>query len=93
MIPLQVANGESVDAVETVAVLTVPWGGQQVELQQLSFAAGGARLLRVRIREGRRFTIFDIDAVTAASWGAAMLDWAERQPGRAQSESGPLEEH
>lgn len=75
--------GEPAQAVESLAVLTVPWGGQQIELQQIAFAAGGARLLRVRIREGRRFTIFDIDAATASAWGSAMTDWAARQPGLA----------
>jgi len=45
----------------------------------VSFDAGGIPLLRVRIREGRRFTIFDIDAATAQSWGAAMQGWAAQQ--------------
>ena len=33
-------------------------------------------LLRVRIREGKRFTIFDVDPVNAALWGKAMQEWA-----------------
>ena len=37
-------------------------------------------LLRTRIREGRRFTVFDIDPATAKAWGRALLDWAEAQP-------------
>ena len=37
---------------------------------------GGVRLLRVRVREGSRFTILDLDPVTAARWGGAMADWA-----------------
>jgi hypothetical protein len=78
-------EGRKVDTVESVAVFSVPWGGQQIELQQITFEAGGARLLRIRIREGRRFTIFDIDAVTASSWGAAMHDWGVRQPGHGRS--------
>ena len=32
-------------------------------------------LLRVRIREGRRFTVFDIDAATAEQWATHMADW------------------
>jgi hypothetical protein len=32
-------------------------------------------LLRIRIREGRRFTVFDIDPETAVRWGRSMLDW------------------
>jgi hypothetical protein len=68
-----------VDQYTPIARFTVPWGRQDVELQQVRFAAGGAPLLRLRIREGRRFTIFDIDAITAQSWGEAMRDWGARQ--------------
>jgi hypothetical protein len=57
-----------------------PLGGQEIELQQLDFDAGGMSLLRTRIREKSRFTIFDIDPQTAESWGRALLDWAGRQP-------------
>jgi hypothetical protein len=37
-------------------------------------------LLRTRIREGNRFTIFDIDPDTAQRWGEALLQWAREQP-------------
>jgi hypothetical protein len=37
-------------------------------------------LLRVRIREGKRFTIFDIDPATSRLWATAMLDWSNSQP-------------
>jgi len=60
--------------------LTVPLGGQQIELQQIAFVPGGMPLLRVRIREGKRFTVFDIDPQTAESWGRAMVRWAAAQP-------------
>ena len=43
------------------------------------YAGGGMSLLRTRIREGRRFTIFDIDPQTAAAWGEALVDWAKAQ--------------
>ncbi|MCS6944164.1 MAG: hypothetical protein RMK97_01905 [Sutterellaceae bacterium] len=68
-----------------VASLQVPLGGQQIELQQVDFVHGGISLLRVRIREGRRFTVFDIDPGSAAAWGAAMLRWANQQPAGADS--------
>ncbi|HTT12397.1 MAG TPA: hypothetical protein VMG60_16035 [Burkholderiaceae bacterium] len=63
-----------------IARLRAPLGGQEIELQQLDWAHGGISLLRVRIREGRRFTVFDIDAATAAAWGEAMRQWAAAQP-------------
>lgn len=60
---------------------TVPLGGQAIELQEVIHAAGGMSLLRVRIREGKRFTVFDIDPASARGWGEAMVAWAHRQPG------------
>lgn len=65
----------------TIEQLQVPLGGQEIELQQIDFAVGGMSMLRVRIREGRRFTIFDLDPATARAWGDAMSRWAQAQPG------------
>lgn len=59
---------------------SVPLGGQTVELQEILHAEGGMALLRIRIREGKRFTVFDIDAQTAERWGEAMASWGRRQP-------------
>lgn len=76
-----------VTALETFAV---PLGGQAVELQEVVHAAGGMTLLRIRIREGKRFTVFDIDPETARRWGEAMAAWAHRQPpdGRGTGQPG-----
>lgn len=65
----------------SLAKLRVPLGGQEIELQQLDHDAGGMSLLRTRIREGSRFTVFDVDPVTARLWGEALLAWARSQPG------------
>jgi hypothetical protein len=59
--------------------IQVPLGGQQIELQQIDHAQDGMSMLRVRIREGKRFTIFDIDHATADQWAAAMQQWAKAQ--------------
>jgi len=64
----------------SLAKLRVPLGGQEIELQQLDHDAGGMSLLRTRIRENSRFTVFDIDPQTAQEWGQALLRWAEAQP-------------
>ena len=40
-----------------IASLTVPLGGQRIEMHPVAFEAGGLPLLRVRIREGKRFTV------------------------------------
>lgn len=59
---------------------TIPIGGQVIELQQLDYDAGGMSLLRTRIRERSRFTVFEIDPHSARVWGEALLSWARRQP-------------
>ena len=72
------------DTVKSLAKFRVPIGNQEIELQEFVFEAGGMPLLRVRIREGRRFTVFDIDARTAADWGEALLAWGRQHGGSPQ---------
>jgi hypothetical protein len=64
----------------SLAKLRAPIGGQEIELQQVDLDAGGMSLLRTRIREKSRFTVFDIDPLTAQAWGQALLRWADTQP-------------
>ena len=66
------------DTITSLDKFRVPIGNQEIELQQIQFAAGGIPLLRLRIRESRRFTIFDIDPITAERWGREMVAWAQR---------------
>jgi hypothetical protein len=63
-----------------LAKLRAPLGGQEIELQQVDHEAGGMSLLRTRIRENSRFTVFDVDPQTAEAWGRALLQWAQAQP-------------
>ena len=64
---------------QSLSKLRVPLGGQEIELQQVDFDGGGLSLLRTRIRENSRFTVFDIDPGTAQAWGEALLQWAHMQ--------------
>lgn len=73
-------------ATRRLADLTVPWGRQEIQLEEIDFESGGVPLLRVRIREGRRFTIFDVDAATAAAWAQAMQAWSDTQAGAAAAQ-------
>ena len=65
--------------IATLGRFRAPLGGQEIELQQFVHDGGGMPLLRIRIRERKRFTVFEIDAQTAGAWGAAMLRWSETQ--------------
>jgi len=65
--------------ISDLSKIKVPLGGQEIELQQIDHAEGGMSLLRIRIREGKRFTIFDIDPSTAKQWATAMSGWAATQ--------------
>jgi len=58
--------------------ITAPYG-KEVTLENVVYE-NGMRVLRVHIREGNRFTVMDIDEITASKWGAAMTDWATRKP-------------
>jgi hypothetical protein len=62
---------------------TVPLGKQEIALENVVDDAGGMPLLRIRIRERTRFTVFDIDPATAARFGRSLLAWSEAPGGEA----------
>lgn len=49
--------------------------GRKIVLQDVAHESG-LRLLRIRIREGTRFTILEIDTDTANVWSKLMGQWA-----------------
>jgi len=51
---------------------------KNIELLEVEFE-DDVRMLRVRIREGSRFTILDLDPVTAKRWGEGLGVWAALQ--------------
>ncbi len=51
---------------------------KEVRIQEYVFE-NGFPMLRLRIREGTRFTTMDLDPITAKRWGALMADWADAQ--------------
>lgn len=69
------------DKITSLDKFRVPIGNQEIELQQIEFEAGGVPMLRLRIREHSRFTIFDIDPVTAMRWAEVMAGWAKPHVG------------
>ena len=71
------------ETVEELQNFGAPYG-RQIKLENVTFESG-MRLLRVTIREGRRFTILDIDANAADQWGRAMTAWAEHNQSNPQT--------
>ncbi|TCJ15698.1 hypothetical protein EZJ19_06415 [Parasulfuritortus cantonensis] len=79
------------DQINSLTKFRNPYGNQEIELQQVEYEAGGTPMLRLRIRErGARFTIFDVDPVTAKYWAEEMLKWATplASEGAAATEAG-----
>jgi hypothetical protein len=75
---MRMNDGGSLDKITPIETFVLPIGRQRIDLQQIEFEAGGMAMLRVRIREGSRFTVFDVDRQSAAHWARAMLSWAEK---------------
>lgn len=69
--------------ITSVDKFRLPFGGQEIELQHLVHESGGVPFLRIRIRENKRFTIFDVDPVSAKLWGELMQNWARDNAGDA----------
>ena len=57
-----------------VGALGVPWG-KSLELREIEYD-GGLTMLQVRVREGRRITILDLDAGAAVRLADALSAWA-----------------
>jgi len=53
--------------------------GRKITLESVAYESG-LRMLRIHIREGRRFTVMDVDADTAEQWSTAMRTWAAETP-------------
>ena len=66
---------------ETVKLLTkidAPYG-RKIVIESVEHESD-LRMLRIRIREGQRFTIMDIDEDTANRWSTVMSAWASKAP-------------
>jgi len=59
-----------------VTKLEAPYG-REIVLQDVVHETG-LRVMRMRIREGSRFTILDIDAATAKKLGSVLSTWADQ---------------
>lgn len=77
------------DEIKSLTKFRNPYGNQEIELQEVRYEAGGIPMMRLRIRErGARFTIFDVDPVTAKYWAETMANWASAQPQEGNATEG-----
>lgn len=66
------------DIVLPVDEFDAPYG-RKVKFESIEYASG-MRMLRLRIREGSRFTVLELDQASARRWIAAMASWADSLP-------------
>jgi hypothetical protein len=64
------------EVVNTLDEFAAPYG-RKITMESVDHESG-LRMLRIRIREGNRFTTMDIDADTAARWVSVMTKWANQ---------------
>ena len=67
----------SFERTDEIARMNAPYGKELV-IQTVTYE-GGMQLLRLRIKEGKRFTMLDLDPGTAAQLTAVMNDWQKQQ--------------
>ena len=62
------------EQVTEIASMEAPYG-KQLLFQNIAYE-NGTRVLRVRVREGSRFTIFDLDENTTVKISELMSNWS-----------------
>ncbi len=69
------------EVVKTLDEFAAPYG-RKITLESVEHESG-LRMLRIRIREGNRFTTMDIDENTAMRWDSVMSTWVgnAQEPG------------
>jgi len=63
---------ESMDLIE---VVNAPWN-KELTISDATYE-GGFKMLRIRIKEGKRFTDLELDHLTATHLAALIGDWAK----------------
>ena len=66
----------STEVVNMLDEFAAPYG-RKITMESVDHESG-LRMLRIRIREGSRFTTMDIDEDTATHWISVMTNWANQ---------------
>lgn len=62
-------------SITDLEVINAPWN-KTVTLQEIAYD-GGVKMLRLRIKEGTRFTDLELDAGTLAGLTKSLQDWLD----------------
>ncbi|MCP5073159.1 MAG: hypothetical protein GY947_07670 [Rhodobacteraceae bacterium] len=63
------------EIISDVAGVELPFG-RSADLKNVMYGSG-LNMLRLTLREGRRFTIIDLDQASAKELGTQLVEWAE----------------
>ena len=66
----------SQETINELAKFEAPFG-REIILQDILHESG-LQMMRIRIKEGSRFTILDIDHDTAKKWGTIFSEWTNK---------------
>ncbi len=61
-------------SIRDIEVINAPWN-KEVTLQEVEYE-GGFKMVRVRIKEGKRFTDLELDSATADAIAGHLSQWA-----------------
>ena len=67
--------GEFEEAVNDLGKFDLPYG-REVRMEEVVYE-GGMKLLRLRLREGNRHTVIELDPASAAEWAGVLGPWAK----------------
>ena len=69
------------ESITDLTEIQAPWN-KLIEVQETTWE-GGFKMVRLRIREGKRITDLELDTETATTLGGVLADWAAKRAGAA----------
>lgn len=70
--------------VKELEVFVTPFRRQEIKVQHVTHESG-LNMLELKIREGRRFTILELDAELAGDLGKLMVEWSAQNQGSSET--------
>ena len=64
------------DVKKTLGSISAPYG-KRIDFEAICLE-DNVRFLRIRVKEGQRFTVIDLDPISVDAWQSIMCDWADK---------------